>query len=137
MNSSPRWPPPPDPPRRARRQRRRPPLDGQRRPRHPPPRPDPHSRPGLPRPDGRPAVDYTVDAEVGIPQITGSEEGAAPVNHVLPAWDLVAALTVSTAVLTALYERAATGSVVYAELALSDVALAGVANMGAVTGARA
>lgn len=81
-------------------------------------------------PDGRPAVDYTVNAEVGIPQITGSEEGAAPVNHVLPAWDLVAGLTVSTAVLAALYERAATGSGVYAELALSDVALAGVANLG-------
>ena len=81
-------------------------------------------------PDGRPAVDYTVNAEVGIPQITGSEEGATPVNHVLPAWDLVTGLSVSTAVLAALYDRSRTGRGVYSELALSDVALAGVANLG-------
>ncbi|MFR9805272.1 CoA transferase, partial [Pseudonocardia sp. RS010] len=81
-------------------------------------------------PDGRPAVDYTVNAEVGIPQITGSEEGGTPVNHVLPAWDLVTGLSVSTAVLAALYSRACTGEGSYVELALSDVALAGVANLG-------
>ena len=81
-------------------------------------------------PDGRPAVDYTVNAEVGIPQITGTEEGAAPVNHVLPAWDLVAGLSVSTAVLAALFARATTGEGTFVELALSDVALAGVANLG-------
>lgn len=81
-------------------------------------------------PDGRPAVDYTVNAEVGIPQITGSEEGAAPVNHVLPAWDLVTGLTVSTTVLAALHQRGRTGEGVYSEIALSDVALAGVANLG-------
>ena len=81
-------------------------------------------------PDGRPAVDYTVNAEVGIPQITGSEDGGAPVNHVLPAWDLVAGLSVSTAVLAALYDRDRTGRGTYVELALADVALAGVANLG-------
>lgn len=81
-------------------------------------------------PDGRPAVDYTVNAEVGIPAITGSEDGASPVNHVLPAWDLVTGLSVSTGVLAALFERARTGQGAYAELALADVALAGVANLG-------
>ena len=81
-------------------------------------------------PDGRPAVDYTVNAEVGLPQITGREQGAAPVNHVLPAWDLVTGLSVSTTVLAALYDRARTGRGVYSEIALSDVALAGVANLG-------
>jgi 2-methylfumaryl-CoA isomerase len=81
-------------------------------------------------PDGRPAVDYTVNAEVGIPQITGPEEGGAPVNHVLPAWDFTTGLSVSTAVLAALYDRARTGRGAYVELALSDVALAGVANLG-------
>jgi 2-methylfumaryl-CoA isomerase len=81
-------------------------------------------------PDGRPAVDYTVNAEVGIPQITGSEEGGAPVNHVLPAWDLVTGLSVSTGVLAALYDRARSGRGAYVELALADVALAGVANLG-------
>ncbi|MBN9742710.1 2-methylfumaryl-CoA isomerase [Amycolatopsis sp. A1MSW2902] len=81
-------------------------------------------------PDGRPAVDYTVNAEVGIPGITGPETGGAPVNHVLPAWDLVTGLTVSTAVLAALHDRARTGRGAYVQLALADVALAGVANLG-------
>ncbi|TDD87284.1 2-methylfumaryl-CoA isomerase [Saccharopolyspora karakumensis] len=81
-------------------------------------------------PHGRPAVDYTVNAEVGIPAITGGEEGSAPVNHVLPAWDLITGLSVSTAVLAALHQRERTGEGVYSEIALSDVALAGVANLG-------
>ena len=81
-------------------------------------------------PDGRPAVDYTVNAEVGVPQLTGSETGGAPINHVLPAWDLVTGLSVSTGVLAALHDRFRTGRGAYVELALSDVALAGVANMG-------
>ncbi|ADP80719.1 CoA transferase [Pseudofrankia inefficax] len=81
-------------------------------------------------PDGKPAVDYTVNAEVGLPGITGTEEGGAPVNHVLPAWDLVTGLSVSTAVLAALHARGRTGRGAYIEMALSDVALAGVANMG-------
>ncbi|HET6500583.1 MAG TPA: CoA transferase [Amycolatopsis sp.] len=81
-------------------------------------------------PDGRPAVDYTVNAEVGIPDITGPEVGGAPVNHVLPAWDLITGLTVSTGVLAALYERSHSGRGAFIRLALSDVALAGVANLG-------
>src|SRR4051794_34308484 len=35
--------------------------------------------------DGRPAVDYTVNAEVGVPGVTGPSGVAEPVNHVLPA----------------------------------------------------
>ncbi len=81
-------------------------------------------------PDGRPAVDYTVNAEVGLPGITGTEEGGAPVNHVLPAWDLVTGLSVSTAVLAALHDRDRTGRGAFVEIALSDIALAGVANLG-------
>ncbi len=82
------------------------------------------------RPGGGPAVDYTVNAEVGIPYATGPAELAAPVNHVLPAWDLVTGLSVSTAVLAALRDRERSGRGAYVELALSDVALAGVANFG-------
>ncbi|WAP60421.1 CoA transferase [Streptomyces sp. S465] len=81
-------------------------------------------------PDGRPAVDYTVNAEAGVPLITGGEDWAGPVNHVLPAWDLIAGLSVATGVLAALHQRARTGRGSYIELALSDVALAGVANLG-------
>lgn len=82
------------------------------------------------RADGTPAVDYTVNAEVGVPTITGRESDAAPVNHVLPAWDLVAGMTVTTGVLAALHERTQTGEGAYIELALADVAAAGVANLG-------
>lgn len=88
------------------------------------------------RPDGQPAVDFTVNAEVGLPQLTGPEGVAAPVNHVLPAWDLVTGLSVSTAVLAALRDRERSGRGAYVELALSDVALAGVANLGWLTEAQ-
>jgi 2-methylfumaryl-CoA isomerase len=80
--------------------------------------------------DGRPAVDYTVNAEIGIPMITGSEETAGPVNQVFPAWDLVAGMTAATAVLAALHRRTRTGNGEHIELALADVATAGVANLG-------
>ncbi|MBN9735620.1 MULTISPECIES: CoA transferase [unclassified Pseudonocardia] len=81
-------------------------------------------------PDGRPAVDYTVNAEVGVPQITGSVEGGTPVNHVLPAWDLVTGQAVATAVLAGVHHRTRTGDGAYVQIALADVALAGVANLG-------
>jgi 2-methylfumaryl-CoA isomerase len=87
-------------------------------------------------PDGQPAVDYTVNAEAGIPQLTGPEGMAAPVNHVLPAWDLVTGQSVSTAVLAALRDRERTGRGAFVEVALSDVALAGVANLGLLTEAQ-
>ena len=84
-------------------------------------------------PDGRPAVDYTVNASVGVPQITGPEgtEGkTTPVNHVLPAWDLITGVSVATGMLAALHDRERTGHGAFIELALSDVALAGVSNLG-------
>jgi 2-methylfumaryl-CoA isomerase len=81
-------------------------------------------------PDGRPAVDYTVNAEVGLPQITGPEGASAPVNHVLPAWDLIAGLSVAAGLLAALHDRGRTGRGAFIELALADVALAGVSNLG-------
>ena len=39
-------------------------------------------------PDGSNAVDYTVNCAAGFPGVTGSGRDG-PVNHVLPAWDLV------------------------------------------------
>jgi 2-methylfumaryl-CoA isomerase len=80
--------------------------------------------------DGRPAVDYTVNAEVGVPTITGPVGGAEPVNHVLPAWDLLTGLTATTGLLAALRRRDQHGAGAYLEVALADVALAGVANLG-------
>ncbi len=37
--------------------------------------------------DGTAAVDYTVNAALGFPFVTGPEDAEGPVNHVLPAWD--------------------------------------------------
>ncbi|WP_166532113.1 CoA transferase [Blastococcus xanthinilyticus] len=80
--------------------------------------------------DGRPAVDYTVNAAAGIPDMTGSEAGGAPVNHVLPAWDLLTGQTAVVGLLAALRHRDRTGEGSHLEVALADVALAGVAALG-------
>lgn len=80
-------------------------------------------------PDGRPAVDYTVNAAVGVPDLTGPE-ASAPVNHVLPAWDLLCGAAAANGVLAALRERDRTGRGAYIELALADIALWGVASLG-------
>ncbi|MCB0929721.1 MAG: CoA transferase [Mycolicibacterium insubricum] len=88
------------------------------------------------RADGGPAVDYTVNTEVGITALTGPADTDTPVNHVLPAWDLIAGMTATTGLLAALRHRDRTGEGSDLALALADVALAGVANMGWLTEAR-
>jgi len=80
--------------------------------------------------DGRPAVDYTVNAAVGVPQMTGSESAGEPVNHVLPAWDLLTGSTAAVGLLAALRRRDRVGVGSLVEVALVDVALAGVASLG-------
>jgi 2-methylfumaryl-CoA isomerase len=82
---------------------------------------------------GRPAVDYTVNAEVGLPFVTGPEGLADPVNHVLPAWDLLCGMTAVSAVLAALLRRDQTGEGSRVDVALGDIALASVANLGWLT----
>jgi len=86
--------------------------------------------------DGRPAVDYTVNAEVGVPGVTGPSGAAEPVNHVLPAWDLLAGMTAVTGLLAALHRRERSGEGASLQIALADVALAGVASMGWFTEAQ-
>jgi 2-methylfumaryl-CoA isomerase len=86
---------------------------------------------------GRPAVDYTVNAEVGIPFVTGPEGMTEPVNHVLPAWDLLCGMTAVSAVLAALLRRDQTGEGSRIDVALGDVALASIANLGWLTEAAA
>jgi 2-methylfumaryl-CoA isomerase len=82
------------------------------------------------RRNGMPAVDYSINAEVGVPLMTGPVEAAVPVNHVLPAWDLVTGMLAATAVTAALFRRQLSGVGASVEVALADVALAGVAGMG-------
>lgn len=88
------------------------------------------------RSDGGPAVDYTVNAEVGVPDLTGPADTPTPVNHVLPAWDFITGMTATTGLLAALRHRDRTGEGAHIQLALEDVALAGVANLGWLTEAR-
>lgn len=74
-------------------------------------------------PDGRPAVDYTVNAGAGFPLITGPAHADRPVNHVLPAWDVTAGLLIAVGILAAERHRRLTGEGQLVDLALSDVAL--------------
>jgi 2-methylfumaryl-CoA isomerase len=83
-------------------------------------------------PDGTPAVDYTVNAAVGVPAMTGPAAGDTPVNHVLPAWDLLTGAYAAFATLAAERFRRQTGQGQELRVPLSDVAIASLANMGQV-----
>jgi 2-methylfumaryl-CoA isomerase len=78
--------------------------------------------------DGSAAVDYTVNAASGFPLATG--RGGEPVNHVLPAWDIAAGLYLATGLLAAERHRSRTGQGQEVVLALSDVMLSTVGNLG-------
>jgi 2-methylfumaryl-CoA isomerase len=78
--------------------------------------------------DGSPALDYTVNAAVGYPDLTGP--GPEPVNHVLPAWDLLTGAYAAFAMMAALHHRTATGKGQEVRIPLSDVAIGTVANLG-------
>ena len=82
--------------------------------------------------DGSPAVDYTINAAVGIPAMTGPADDPRPVNHVLPAWDLLAGAYGAFALLAALRDRDATGRGREVRLALSDLAATSLGNLGQV-----
>ncbi len=74
--------------------------------------------------DGSAAVDYTVNAASGFPMVTGP--GGAPVNNVLPAWDIAAGLYLAISLLAAERHRARTGEGQEVVAALADVMLAAV-----------
>ena len=78
--------------------------------------------------DGSAAVDYTVNAASGFPMVTG--HGGEPVNHVLPAWDIAAGLYLATGLLAAERHRSRTAKGQEVVVALSDVMLATLGNLG-------
>jgi len=84
--------------------------------------------------DGTAAVDYTVNAASGFPLVTGQSGSTvgAPVNNVLPAWDIAAGLYLATALLAAERHRARTGGGQEVVAALADVMLATVGHLGYV-----
>lgn len=79
---------------------------------------------------GGSAVDYTVNAMLGVPQFTGPSDSEEPVNHVLPAWDLITGQMVSVGLLAAERHRLRTGQGQHVKLALADVGLAVMQHLG-------
>ena len=78
--------------------------------------------------DGAPALDYTVNSAVGFPDLTGN--GPGPVNHVLPAWDLLTGAYAAFSMMAALHHRNVTGAGQEVRIPLSDVAIGTVSNLG-------
>jgi 2-methylfumaryl-CoA isomerase len=85
------------------------------------------------RADGGTGVDYTVNAGIGFPLVTGPAELAAPVNHVLPAWDVSCGIYAALAVVAALRHRDATGLGQRIGIPLENVALATAGNLSFLT----
>ena len=73
-------------------------------------------------PDGTVAVDYTVNARMGWPYVTGPADLDEPVNNVLPGWDLTCGLTAAIGLLAAERHRSRTGEGQEVRLSLADVA---------------
>lgn len=81
---------------------------------------------------GGPQVDYTVNPAVGFPTATGPEGSAEPVGHVLPAWDCITGQQAALGILAAERHRRLTGEGQLLELALKDMALAMLGNLGII-----
>lgn len=90
---------------------------------------------------GGSALDYTVNSKVGFPFLTGDNdlsntEAASshahrqPINNPLPAWDIIAGQQIALGLLAAERHRRITGKGQLVKLALEDVALATVGNLG-------
>jgi 2-methylfumaryl-CoA isomerase len=82
--------------------------------------------------DGGTAVDYTVNAALGFPWLTGPEGHEGPVNHVLPAWDAMTGFLAALAILAAERHRRLHGEGQLVELSLSDVGLAVAGHLGLI-----
>ena len=86
--------------------------------------------------DGSSAVDYTVNPSTGFPWATGPRHLAVPFNHLLPAWDAITGTLAAAGVLAAERHRARTGEGQLVRIALSDVAIAMVGNLGKIAEAQ-
>ena len=80
--------------------------------------------------DGKPALDYTVNAAVGMPNMTGPVGDARPVNAVLPAWDLLGGAWAAFAMVSALHRRKAIGEGAEIRVPLSDLAATSLSHLG-------
>ena len=83
-------------------------------------------------PDGSVALDYTANSAVGYTALTGPVDDPRPVNHVLPAWDLLTGAYAAFALLAAVRRRELTGQGGEVRLPLTDIAIGSAANLGRV-----
>ena len=83
-------------------------------------------------PDGRPALDYTVNAAIGVPAMTGPPEHDGPVNHVLPAWDLLTGAYAAFSMVAAERNRRMTRQGREIRIPLSDIAIASLGHLGQI-----
>src|ERR1700722_14847419 len=80
--------------------------------------------------DGRPALDYTINASVGVPFMTGHPDDARPVNHTFPAWDFITGAYAALSLVSAERGRRLTGKGCEVRIPLSDIAATALANFG-------
>ena len=84
------------------------------------------------RRDGGSEVDYTVNPALGFPSVTGPSDSEQPVNHVFPAWDVIAGQMIALAILAAERHRTRHGAGQLVTLALKDVGLAMLGHLGMI-----
>jgi 2-methylfumaryl-CoA isomerase len=82
--------------------------------------------------DGSSEVDYTVNPSVGFPEAMGPRDSAVPTNSLMPAWDTAMGGLAVAGLLAALRHREHTGEGQLVTIALSDVAIATVGNLGRI-----
>ena len=82
--------------------------------------------------DGSSAVDYTVNSATGYPFITGSASTTMPVNHALPAWDVICAHHASAALMAGVMQRRTTQNGSEIRIALSDIAFSTMSHLGLI-----
>lgn len=80
--------------------------------------------------DGAQGMDYTINAALGLPDMTGPVGDPRPVNHVLAAWDLLTGAYCAFGLVSALLARMRGGGGREIRCSLSDIGAATMANMG-------
>jgi 2-methylfumaryl-CoA isomerase len=82
--------------------------------------------------DGGQGMDYSINAALGVPLMTGRPDDPRPVNHTLPAWDLLTGAYAAFGLTSALLARHRDGRGREIRVPLSDVGAASLANLGMV-----
>lgn len=80
--------------------------------------------------NGAQGMDYTINAALGLPLMTGPADDPRPVNHVLAAWDLLTGAYCAFSLVSALLARGRDGQGREIRAPLSDIAAATMANLG-------